>query len=140
MSASEPKRQAILLVDHGSRRDEANRVLAEVAELLRRIAPEYHVEIAHLELAEPTIAQAFEACVAAGAREIIVHPYMLAPGRHAAADIPKLARAAAKQHPEIAWRVTAPLGVDAALAEIVLRRVREPSEGEADGERGAGPA
>lgn len=117
--------KAILLVDHGSRLRDANEMLAEVAALVSRESPEYHVEYAHMELAEPTIDQGFDACVEAGAQEITVHPYMLSPGRHATQDIPRLVKAAAGRHPGIRYHVTAPLGLHALLAKVVLDRVRE---------------
>jgi sirohydrochlorin ferrochelatase len=118
------KAKAILLVDHGSRLDEANQILVAVAGLVAREDPRYHVEAAHMELAGPTIAQGFAACVAAGASDITVHPYMLGPGRHATRDIPRLVAEAAAAHPGIAYRVTEPLGLDPLLARVVLDRVR----------------
>ena len=117
--------KAILLVDHGSVRAEANDMLRDVARLVAALDPSYHVEIAHMELAEPTIAQGIDACVAAGARQVIVHPYMLAPGRHATADIPRLVDEAARRHEGLRVIVTPPLGIDERLAEVVLHRVRE---------------
>ncbi len=118
-------RKAILLVDHGSRLAEANNLLAEIAKLVEQSGPEYIVQQAHMELAEPTIAQGFDACVLAGALEVTVHPYMLGPGRHATQDIPRLVAAAALRHPGIVYRVTGPLGVHEGLASAVLDRVRE---------------
>lgn len=118
-------RKAILLVDHGSRLAEANNLLAKVAQLVERSSPEYIVQQAHMELAEPTIAQGFDACVLAGALEVTVHPYMLGPGRHATQDIPRLVAAAARRHPGVVYRVTGPLGVHEGLARAVLDRVRE---------------
>ena len=72
--------RAILLVDHGSRRPAANALLEDIATKLRERVPDRVVQVAHMELAEPSIADGIAACVAAGAREIVVHPYFLAPG------------------------------------------------------------
>ena len=118
-------RSAILLVDHGSRRPEANSVLDAIAELLRRRLPGRVVEVAHMELAAPSIAEGIDACVRAGAREIIVHPYFLAPGGHGAGDVPALAAAAAGRHQNVSIRVTAPLGVHEALVDVILARIEE---------------
>lgn len=114
--------RAIVLVDHGSREPEANAVLEEVAAKVRERAPDHLVRIAHMELAAPSLAEAIAGCVADGAREIVVHPYFLAPGRHASEDIPRLAREAAAQHPDVSVRVSPPLGAHPLLAEIVLDR------------------
>ncbi|MBT3604305.1 MAG: cobalamin biosynthesis protein CbiX, partial [Candidatus Latescibacteria bacterium] len=92
---------ALLIVDHGSRRAEANLMLENVVHLLRQKRADLIIHMAHMELAEPSIEQGVQACVQEGATEIIVHPYMLSPGRHATQDIPQLAREAAKQFPNI---------------------------------------
>ncbi len=114
---------AILLVDHGSRRAEANEQLESIAQLLRDRDPERIVRVAHMEIASPTIAEGIAACVEAGAREIVVHPYLLAPGRHSREDIPALAAEAAADHPGVTVRVSEPLGVHEKLVDVVLERV-----------------
>ena len=116
-------KRALLLIDHGSRRDEANAVLVQVAEIIRR-HPEFPVvHYAHMEIAEPTITQGFDACVADGAQEVIVHPYFLAPGDHFNDTVPRLVAEAAAKHPGIRWTITEPLGLHHKLCEVVLERV-----------------
>ena len=116
-------KRAILLVDHGSRREEANIMLLKVRDLVRSLCPEETVvHYAHMELAHPTIEQGVAACVDDGAKEIIVHPYMLAPGRHAAEDIPRMAKEAAGAFQGVKVRVAEPLGIHINLAEVVLER------------------
>lgn len=113
--------KALLLIDHGSRRAAANELLLTIAEDLRT-RTDAHVEPAHMELAEPTIAQAFDACVAAGATEVIAVPYFLSPGRHANEDVPRLVAEAAAKHPEVRFDVAPPLGPDELLMQLVLKR------------------
>jgi sirohydrochlorin ferrochelatase len=114
---------AILLIDHGSRRDEANEMLECMANLVRAlVGPETVVRHAHMELAEPDILAGFRACVDAGATEVIAFPYMLSPGRHATSDIPMLVSEAATQFPGVEWRVTTAFGVHEKLAEVILER------------------
>ena len=104
---------ALLIVDHGSRREEANQMLHGVGDILRRARPDIIVHVAHMELAEPTLRQGIDACVREGASEIIVHPYMLSPGRHATEDIPRMATEAGAVYPDVIIRVTEPLGLHA---------------------------
>jgi sirohydrochlorin ferrochelatase len=118
-------RRAILLVDHGSRRSDANNQLAAVAEAVRVRSPGKIVQIAHMELAQPTIAMGIANCVDAGARAIVVHPYFLGPGYHTRESIPELVDAAAKQHPGIEIRISEPLGLHDGLVDAVLDRVAE---------------
>ena len=112
----------LLIVDHGSRRTEANAQLAEVAAHLRRLRPQAVVAEAHMELAEPSIAQAAARLIADGARDIVVLPYFLSAGRHSQEDIPRLMGEAMAGHPAIPWRIGPPLGPDPALAELALAR------------------
>ena len=114
---------AILLVDHGSRRAEANEQLESIAQQLRDREPGRIVRVAHMEIASPTIAEGIAACVEAGARQIVVHPYLLAPGRHSRKDIPALTAKAAADHPGVTVRVSEPLGVHEKLVDVVLERV-----------------
>src|SRR5262245_61373246 len=98
----------VILVDHGSRREESNALLLEVVQHFAEATQLPIVEPAHMELAEPSIATAFDRCVDQGATMVVVYPYFLLPGRHWDQDIPRLAAAAARQHPGVCYLVTAP--------------------------------
>lgn len=113
---------ALILVDHGSRFQGANDMLLEVVEMVRRLSGSPRVYAAHMEVAEPSIRQAFERAVGDGATAVVVHPYFLFPGRHSTTDIPRLVEEAAKAFPGIARCVTAPLGVHPKIGEVVLER------------------
>ena len=93
--------RSILLIDHGSVRDEANHMLVCMANLLQHmVGDDVLVNFAHMELAEPTIAQGFAACVRDGATDIVAFPYMLSPGKHSTRDIPRMVAEAAAEFPE----------------------------------------
>ncbi len=114
--------RALLIVDHGSTKDEANRMLEKVADVVRRKSPGLPVYTAHMELARPTLEEGVEACVSDGATEVIVHPYMLSPGRHATHDIPAMVEQAAVRFPGVVFRVTDPLGIHEKIGEVVIER------------------
>jgi sirohydrochlorin ferrochelatase len=116
-------KRAILLVDHGSRRNQANEQLERMAEFVSERVPDTIVHVAHMEIAEPDIAQGVDACAADGADEIVVHPYFLAPGNHSTSDIPRLVREAAERHPGLRVRVSEPLGLHPKLVDVILDRV-----------------
>lgn len=101
-------------------------MLERIAEAVRAQGePGLIVRHAHMELAAPSLVDAMDACVEAGAEKVVVHPYFLTPGRHATSDIPRMAKEAAARHPGLEVRVTAPLGVHPLLASIVLDRCAE---------------
>jgi sirohydrochlorin ferrochelatase len=115
--------KGILIVDHGSRLSEANDMIVSMANLIQTMAgPDVVVRHAHMELADPDIARGFANCVEAGATDVTVFPYMLSPGRHSTADIPRMVADVARNYPDVTFRVTAAFGIDEKLAEIVLDR------------------
>jgi sirohydrochlorin ferrochelatase len=117
------KQLGVILVDHGSRRDESNAMLHDVVRDFAQSSGLPIVEPAHMELAEPSIATAFARCVERGATTVIVFPYFLLPGRHWNEDIPRLAAAAAKDHPNVRYLVTAPFGLHPLMAEVIQQRI-----------------
>ena len=86
--------EAVLVVGHGSRREEANQDVRQAAQQIRAHGRFPLVVAAFLEIAQPTIAEGFAQLVERGAKHIVVHPYFLSPGRHTRGDIPVEVRAA----------------------------------------------
>jgi sirohydrochlorin ferrochelatase len=113
----------VVVVDHGSRRADANRrheaFVAQWTDRERFAV----VEPAHMELAEPSIDTAFDRCVGAGATTVVIAPYFLWPGNHWTNDLPALAATAAARHPGVRYLVAAPLGPHPQLLDIVGERV-----------------
>jgi len=115
--------KGILIVDHGSVRVEANDMLICMSNLLQTMAgPDVVVRYAHMDLAQPDIRSGFTDCVEGGATDVTVFPYMLSPGRHSTADIPRMVAAAASAFPRVTFSVTPAFGVHEMLAELILDR------------------
>ena len=115
--------KGILIVDHGSQKREANDMLGSMADLIQTMAgPDVIVRYAHMELAEPDIAAGFSSCVRGGATDVTVFPYMLSPGRHSTADIPRMVANVARAFPDVSFSVTPAFGLHEKLAEVVLER------------------
>ena len=113
----------IIIIDHGSRREASNQYVITVARNFQELTDYGIVEPAHMELAQPDLAAAYDKCVSHGAKYIVVHPYFLAPGRHWHEDIPELASVAAANHPHTSCVVTAPLGIHSAMLQIIVDRI-----------------
>lgn len=111
------KQIGVVLVDHGSRRAAANEALEEFATLFRKTTTHKIVEIAHMELAEPTIAQAISKCSGNGCTHVVVLPYFLSNGRHVSEDIPYLVHQASEGIPGLSVEIADPIG---ALASLFL--------------------
>src|SRR5512133_2547993 len=118
---------AIILVDHGSRLAESNVLLEQVAATFcENFKSEFPiVEPAHMEIAEPSIATAYARCVQRGAQRIVVCPYFLGPGKHWTRDIPRLAADAQKHHPHTTYHITATLGLDDLMLQLIKKRITQ---------------
>ena len=81
-------------------------------------------EVAFLELADPTLEQAAESLIAAGADSIVVVPYFLTLGIHLQRDLPAIVQRIAASHPDIKISVTAPLDGHPGLASVLADRAR----------------
>jgi sirohydrochlorin ferrochelatase len=114
---------AVVVVDHGSRRVESNTAFESFVRSSSDRLPYPIVEVAHMELAEPSVGTAVDRCVAAGATVVVVAPWFLGPGRHWDRDLPGLTADAAARHRGMRWLVAAPLGPDPLLVDLVDRRV-----------------
>ncbi|KAH7427171.1 hypothetical protein KP509_10G032900 [Ceratopteris richardii] len=117
------KNDGILIVDHGSRRPQSNAMIHSFVDLFKQKTGHPNVEPAHMELASPTIKEAFDKCISQGASRVIIAPYFLSPGRHWDKDIPALAAEAAKQHQNVSYIVTAPIGLHDLMVDILQDRI-----------------
>jgi len=127
--------KAILLIDHGSRREAANEMMDCMANLVQAMAGSAVIaRYAHMELAEPSIETGLRNCVEAGATEVVCFPYMLSPGKHSTGDIPRMVAAAAAAYPALSVRVTNAFGVHEKLAELILSRAGMPVMNTLEGE------
>lgn len=113
---------AVVLAAHGSRATDANDAhRALVHAIDHRV--DVSVGAAFLELAEPSIPDAIDAAVAAGAATVVVLPYFLHPGRHLREHIPALVAEAADRHPDRSIVLTGAFGDDHAIIDLLVDQV-----------------
>lgn len=118
-------RTGVVVVGHGSRREEANDDLREAARQIGVRGGFALVEPAFLEIVRPTIDEAFTRCVESGATHIIVHPYFLSPGRHTRGDLPVEVSSAASRHCHVTYQITEPLAAHPLVIDASIERIRE---------------
>ncbi|WP_322748794.1 MULTISPECIES: CbiX/SirB N-terminal domain-containing protein [unclassified Frankia] len=148
--------RGLLVIGHGSRRDDANATVRAVARLLAqpdRAEPDHAetigaetigagdngqarwgaVEPAFLELAQPDIVAGYGILTAAGCTEIVVHPFFLFEGNHTTHDIPAALARAQEQFPDTRWCLTAPLGLHPGVLAAVAGRIEDALTGDHPG-------
>jgi sirohydrochlorin cobaltochelatase len=101
---------AILLFAHGARDPSWAEPFRRIAERLCRKQPGIRVELAFLDLMEPTLESAVAGLVAEDIGQITVVPLFLAQGGHLREDLPRLLNAIRRQHPALRIDVTSAIG------------------------------
>ena len=124
--------RGVLVVGHGSRRQEANDDVREAARRIAQCGRLPLVEAAFLEIEHPNISEGFSRLVRGGANQVIVHPYFLSPGRHTRGDIPVEVREAASHHVGITYRITEPLSAHPLVIEASVERLVETIDRDTD--------
>jgi sirohydrochlorin ferrochelatase len=121
---------ALLLIAHGSRQEEANADLHNLAAELRQTG-EYAVAVASfLELAKPNIEEGGASCVAAGANRVVLLPYFLSAGVHVRRDLTAARDRLAARFPHVEFRLAEPLGRHPLLTQLVSERARQAMQQE----------
>lgn len=120
--------RALLIMSHGSPRSEANEVVTRLAGVLESGTGHELVRVGYLDVNEPTILQAIDQCIAAGASEIIAVPYFLHSGKHVVRDLPDLLEVAQARHPGVRILMTDYVGRDPLIDSVLLARVNEAAD------------
>lgn len=115
----------IVLFAHGSRVQDANQGVRELARQVQEAGPYRHVRAAFLELAQPDLNAAVAEAVAAGLQRVIVIPYFLTEGTHLRRDLPNLIAPLKQKYPPLAIEVGQSLEDHPLMASIILGRVQE---------------
>ncbi len=119
------ERSGVLVVGHGSRRQEANDDVRQAAYMIGERGGFPLVEAAFLEIEHPNVATGSKRLVERGAQAITVHPYFLSPGRHTRGDLPREVHAVAANYPEVTFAISEPLNAHHLVIEAAIERIRE---------------
>jgi sirohydrochlorin ferrochelatase len=114
--------KALLLVAHGSRRQQSNDEVMALADRLKTHCGDQYgiIHGAFLELADVLIPLGIEKCVDDGATSIRVLPYFLNSGRHVVEDIPNIVNEAKKRYPNTDISIASHLGASGLMLDLVV--------------------
>lgn len=118
----------ILLFAHGSRVEEANRGVHELARQVQEAGNLPYVRAAFLEMAQPDLTAAIEAAVQAGFGKILIIPFFLTMGVHLRRDLPELLAQQRERHPELEIEAGDSLEGHPLMPSLILDRVRAAGE------------
>ena len=114
---------ACVIVGHGSLRSASGAAMLRLAARLRERGLVDLAEAGFLNYSRPTMADAVEKCVNAGATRIVVQPYFLIDGAYVQNDLPALIAEEEARYPDVIFEAAAPFGAHPALVELTLKRV-----------------
>ncbi len=118
-------KQAVILLGHGSIREQANAEVREMWRMLAEQLPDLQISGSFVEVAEPTLEQEVGRLAAQGVERIVIVPMFLTRGNHLSNGIPRILEKLRRQYGHIRIELTRHLGVDPLLAEIIKNRLRE---------------
>ena len=112
--------KAIILFGHGARDARWREPFDRLVTLWRAQYPNVRVELAFLELMQPSLEEAISSLGAAGATEVVVVPVFFGQGGHLRNDFPVLLTACQDQFPGIQLSATPAVGEDDAVLQAII--------------------
>ena len=112
--------KALILFAHGARDARWREPFDRLATLWKAQHPHTVVELAFLELMEPSLEQAIASLVSAGAGEIVVVPVFFGQGGHLRNDFPVLLSACREKFPTVVLDATPAVGEDEAVLQAIV--------------------
>lgn len=112
--------KAIVLFGHGARDARWREPFDRLAALWKAQHPNVLVELAFLELMQPSLEEAIASHVASGATEVIVVPVFFGQGGHLRNDFPVLLSACQEKFPNVQLSATPAVGEDEAVLQAII--------------------
>ena len=112
-------KSAIVLFAHGARDVNWAEPFRKMQSMVREKKPGVPVELAFLEIMQPSLDEAIAELAARGIKNINIIPLFMAQGGHLKEDLPLKLAEIRQHHPTISFRISPPIGeAQAILAAI----------------------
>ena len=112
--------KAIILFGHGARDSRWREPFDCLASLWRSQHPDIQLELAFLEMMQPTLEEAVASLGAQGSSQITVVPVFFGQGGHLRNDFPALLDVCREKFPQIALSATPAVGEDLAVLQAII--------------------
>ena len=112
-------KSAIVLFAHGARDAQWAEPFRKMQNMVRAKKPGVPVELAFLELMQPSLDQAIADLAARGIINISVIPLFMAQGGHLKEDLPLKLADIRERHPAISFRISPPIGEAEAILDAI---------------------
>ena len=112
--------KAIVFFGHGARDVRWRAPFDRLVALWKARHPKVLVELAFLELMQPSLEEAIASHAAAGAKEMVVVPIFFGQGGHLRNDFPILLSACQEKFPDVQLSATPAVGEDEAVLQAII--------------------
>ena len=112
--------KAIILFGHGARDMRWREPFDRLASLWKVRYPNTPVELAFLELMQPSLGEAISSLIGVGATEVVVVPVFFGQGGHLRNDFPVLLAACQEKFPDVSLSATPAVGEDEAVLQAII--------------------
>jgi sirohydrochlorin cobaltochelatase len=112
--------KALILFGHGARDSRWREPFDRLVSLWEARHPDVRVELAFLELMQPSLEEAISTLVGDGATEVVVVPVFFGQGGHLRNDFPVLLSACQDKFPAIKLSATPAVGEDEAVLQAII--------------------
>ena len=117
--------RTLLVVSHGSHSPKTKLEVEALVKVLTSRNVSDLVELAFLEIENPSIPEGIDSLATQGATEIKIVLNFLNSGRHVNTDIPNIVEVAQKKYPSIKFSITSPVGQHPKIVDLFSDLVRE---------------
>ena len=107
---ADARRSALVLFAHGARDAQWSEPFKAIREAVAGRRPDLTVEIAFLELMQPTLGECVAGLARSGHGKITIAPLFLAQGGHLKRDVPRLVADLSARHPTVQMTVLPAIG------------------------------
>lgn len=115
--------KATLIIAHGSKVAETDKIMNQYMEALRQQFPSERFEKCYLQLMAPLLDDVITALYEDGVKEIIAFPLFLFNGNHIKEDIPQALEALREKHKDLKITFLSNIGFDEKLVTLIGERV-----------------
>jgi len=121
-------KEGIIILGHGSRREDANDEIREITQKLKKKNPTGIYEVAFLEFGKPSLVDAIEGLLEEGVEKVVIMPMFLTVGNHMHRDIPGKILRLKTTYPNVKFVFAQHLGPDDRIVEIAEDRIESASQ------------
>jgi sirohydrochlorin cobaltochelatase len=112
--------KSLILFGHGARDSRWREPFDRLASLWKAQHSDVQVELAFLELMQPSLAEAIASLVNSGSTDIVVVPVFFGQGGHLRNDFPILLESCQLEFPGVRLSATPAVGEDAAVLQAII--------------------